>query len=256
MNAVVHRRAQPWLGTLISIEIIGDHEVDRSAACTAAFAAVARVHRAMSVQDTASDVARFNAADTGARVECDAWTLDVLERAERLRRASAGLFDVTLGSAAGPAYRCDVAGRGLEKLTGGARLDLGGIAKGYAVDRAVVALRAAGVRRGRVNAGGDLRVFGASSWPVVVRAGRDASALRIDLMRGAIATSEYRAGVSLFRHDVLVMPRHAGVHAIDATITVAAPTCVLADALTKIVALTGDARHPLVTQAGAQAWLQ
>jgi thiamine biosynthesis lipoprotein len=48
------------------------------------------------------------------------------------------------------------------------RIDLGGIAKGYAVDMAVEVLKAYGVTTGMVNAGGDLRVFGKPQ-PVHVR---------------------------------------------------------------------------------------
>jgi len=48
-------------------------------------------------------------------------------------------------------------------------IDLGGIAKGYAVDRALTALRAAGCRGGLVNAGGDLAVFGHRTHAIVIR---------------------------------------------------------------------------------------
>jgi thiamine biosynthesis lipoprotein len=68
------------------------------------------------------------------------------------------------------------------------RLDLGGIAKGYAVDRALAALRAAGCRRGLVNAGGDLAVFGADGHCVVIRNhGRDSI---VELNNAALATSD------------------------------------------------------------------
>jgi thiamine biosynthesis lipoprotein len=73
-----------------------------------------------------------------------------------------------------------VQGRTIE-LSGGTRLDLGGIAKGYAVDRAAELLAVAGPCL--VNAGGDLAVRG-GSWPVGVLPG-----VTLELTRGAIATT-------------------------------------------------------------------
>ena len=247
----VVRRAQPWLGTLVSIDLAG--EGDRALHATgfaAAFAVIARVHKAMSVHDDASDVARLNAAASGESIDCDPWTIDVLRIASRLHAASDGMFDVALGTAAGAAYRI-VDARTVIKLDGASRLDLGGIAKGYAVDRAVTTLRDRGIRRGLVNAGGDLRAFGSGAWPIIVRGG-----IGLALERGAIASSQYRHGRSPFRDDALVAPSTQAVHPVDRTITVAAPRCVLADALTKIVALSGDASHPLLCRVGGRAWLQ
>jgi len=246
------RRAQPWLGTLVSIEASVDRALPGThAAMATAFAAIARVHAAMSSQCAGSDVARFNAAARGTVVTCDPWTIRVLRIAAELRRASAGLFDVALGSTRGATYRV-VDTRHLLKLDDAARIELGGIAKGFAVDRAVAVLRSHRVRAGLVNAGGDLRGFGSGAWPVQVRGSR----LRLTVQQGAIATSHYRNGRSLYRDDPLVVPDRRDVHAVDRLVTVAAPRCVLADALTKVVALTGDPAHPLLRSIGAQAWLQ
>jgi len=248
MSAAV-RRAQPWLGTLVSIEVdaVG---AQAARACAGAFAAIARVHAAMSLQDAHSDVARFNAASGGASIECDPWTVAVLRIASGLRAASAGLFDVSLGTAGRMAYGI-VGARHVIKLDDTTRIDLGGIAKGYAVDRAVATLRRCGVRRGLVNAGGDLRAFGAGAWPIVVRGGN-----ALALERGAVATSQYRRGRTPYRDDALIAPSAGELHAIDRAVTVAAPRCVFADALTKVVALSGDASHPLLREVGGRAWLQ
>jgi len=246
----VRRRAQPWLGTLVSIDLVVEQDsFDSDRAFARAFAAIARVHESMSAQRPASDVARFNAACRGALVTCDPWTVRVLRIASTLRAASAGLFDVTLGT--GAIYRI-VDPRSVLKLEGKGRLELGGIAKGYAVDRAVAALRAAGVRRGLVNAGGDLRAFGKGAWPVALRGAAGGFALE----RGSIATSQYLQGRSPHHDDALIAPAAAAVHRTDRTITVAAPRCALADAMTKVVALTDDTRHPLLVQIGGQAWLR
>jgi thiamine biosynthesis lipoprotein len=252
MKAPLVRRAQPWLGTIVSIDVVAEGDAQRiTGAFAGAFAAIERVHVSMSRQREGSDVARFNAAQRGEVVVCDAWTIQVLRLAQQLRGASGGLFDVSLGRASQAGYRV-VDTHQVIKLLDECCIDLGGIAKGYAVDRAVMVLRACGVRRGLVNAGGDLRAFGPGAWPIAIRGGLQGIALQC----GAVATSQYRRGRSPFRDDALIAPDTGAVHAIDRTITVAAPRCVFADALTKVVALSGAVHHPLLRELGGQAWLQ
>ena len=117
-------------------------------------------------------------------------------------------------------------------------LDLGGIAKGHAVDRAVAALRAGGARAGRVNAGGDLRVFGTPDWlPLRLRLHDtptvNAAPARDPRRRGRDLADAYRG-----RMAALLDPRRGRLRAYPGSVTVVAPTCALADALTKVVALT------------------
>ena len=238
------RRARPLLGTLVEIGIVIDGEGstwqteggargdDSGAAIDAAFAAIATVERRLSRFTAGSEIFRFNAAAAGERIEIGADTRRVLAAADALRQASDGLFDVSLGSGT-TGWRCDATG--LHKLDEGVRLDLGGIGKGHAVDRGVDALRAAGAQAGWVNAGGDLRVFGATIVPIDLRDEALGGVRRFaTLADGAFATSRLgRAG-------------HASV---------AAPECLWADALTKVVLFSGDASHPLLERFGARAWL-
>jgi thiamine biosynthesis lipoprotein len=67
-------------------------------------------------------------------------------------------------------------------------LDLGGIAKGYAIDRAIEALRAAGCVSGLVNAGGDLRVYGRSEAVLLRRA--DGTCAPLTLTHAALAVTD------------------------------------------------------------------
>src|SRR5882672_11890295 len=131
-NCGTLRRARPLLGTLVDIRIYGAGP-DAPRALERAFAAVERVHRAMSAQESTSDIARLRG---GRWYALDPWTRWVVDRAEEVRIGTDGLFD------------CAACGYALD-----------GIAKGFAVDRAVDALQSAGMRAGVVNAGGDLRVF-------------------------------------------------------------------------------------------------
>jgi thiamine biosynthesis lipoprotein len=139
-------------------------------------------------------------------------------------------------------------------------IDLGGIAKGYAVDLAVESLLRAGVDSGCVNAGGDLRVFGALRMPVAIRSPRDpgAAASVLQLEDCALATS----GSYISSREVDGRTVSALVDARDGTPLVAArsasvcaPRCVLADALAKVVLATGDLHHPALSACEASAYL-
>jgi thiamine biosynthesis lipoprotein len=132
------RRAQPWLGTLVDIALADPGAAAPQAAFDAAFAAIAAIHNAMSPQHPDSDLARFNTAIAGSALPCAARTRNVLQAARTLGEASDGIFDITLGSGGLSAW--SLQGDRLHKHRDGARLDLGGLAKGYAVDAAIAAL--------------------------------------------------------------------------------------------------------------------
>ena len=223
------RRARPLLGTLVEIGVArgtGD-------AVTAGFDAIAAVQARLSRFEPASDIGRFHALAAGERTAIDEHTATVLAAAAELQAQSDGLFDVSIGSAP-RGWRLD--GRWLRKDDPAVRLDLGGIGKGYAVDRAVHALQQRGCIAGWVNAGGDLRAFGDIDVPLVLRDEVTGGVRPFGTLGdGAFATSR--------------LPAY-GAHA-----SVAAPLALWADALTKIVAASGDATHPLLARHGARAWL-
>src|SRR5207248_2966107 len=126
---------------------------------------------------------------------------------------------------------------GVVTLEPGTRLDLGGIAKGYAVDRACDLLFAAGPCL--VNAGGDLAARG-GSWPVGVDGGPT-----LELADGALATSgsdrrRWRRNGEERHH--LIDPRTGTPSRSDLVrVTVAAPNAVEAEVLAKALYLTGAA---------------
>ncbi|HSB25016.1 MAG TPA: FAD:protein FMN transferase, partial [Burkholderiaceae bacterium] len=172
-------------------------------------------------------------------------TARVLAAAQQLFDDSDGVFDVSLGSAPG-GWQLRI--RRLHKLRDGAHLDLGGIGMGHAVDRAVQALQRAGVADGWVNAGGDLHSFGSATVALWLRDEQRGGVVDFGrLQGGAFATSHFgdRARSQLSGPTAPVRSH----------VSVAAPTCLLADALTKVVAVTGDVEHPLMARKGARAWL-
>jgi thiamine biosynthesis lipoprotein len=250
MAEALARRCRPLLGTLVEIA------VPRAAAgaVDAAFAAVAHVHARMSFHEETSDLAHLRRAPAGAAVPVDPETVAVLRLAAALREASGGVFDVSVGArlvAAGFLPRPPSVD--LRRMTGAAAdieilddhrvrcrrpllIDLGGIAKGHAVDRAVETLLAAGVPRGIVNAGGDLRVFGPAAELVHLRGADGALEGALALQDGALASSSNRhlrrrrAGRELSPHW------HGARRAVlaEAAVTVVAPRCAIADAMTKV----------------------
>lgn len=273
------RRLRPLLGTFVEVAAAGDGAADMEAAVEAAFAAIGTVHRLMSFHDEESDVSRLNHCAFEAATGVHRWTFQVLEAALDFHRRSNGLFDIRIAPALQkfgllPYHAGDLAhdaaltaGHGEIELLAGervrfggraTRIDLGGIAKGFAVDRAIDVLRDFGMPSGLVNAGGDLAVFGPRGLMVGVRdPGHPSRVLcQIELRDAAIASSG--ALFNPFRSlDVLgpaVIDPASGepVYAVVGA-TVRASSCLFADALTKIVIVGGSSAAPLLRQFDAGA---
>lgn len=260
------RRCRPLLGTFVEITA----PLDCAAVIDRAFDAIARVHACMSYHERDSDLTALRRSPAGQIVTVNPWTVTVLRQAKRLYDRSGGLFDVAIGG--------DLAVLGylpVDDAVGGAPLtgttadieivddshvrcrramliDLGGIAKGFAVDCAIDALSAAGVERGSVNAGGDLRVIGDE---IVALRGLDNTIEgAIEVTDAALASSSSRWRGRHFRAGN--MAPHLGIDRKplreERTVTVIAPDCMIADAMTKIaLADHGLAEAMLVEFGGA-----
>src|SRR5271166_5218789 len=90
------RRARPLLGTFVEITAAGAPRPVMEEAVEAAFAAIAKVHQLMSLQEPESDLCRLNHEASASPVEVDPWTFEVLQAALDLQRRSEGLFDVAV----------------------------------------------------------------------------------------------------------------------------------------------------------------
>jgi FAD:protein FMN transferase len=258
------RRARPLLGTFVEIEAAGAARSAIDAAIDAAFEAVAKVHRLMSFHAPDSDVSRLN-REAGIRpVGVDAWTFWVLEAAVEMHRRSNGIFDIavaptlqTMGLL--PVLNDDAAivtaarsfdtvelleGKTVRFRNAAVRIDLGGIAKGFAVDRALQVLRSFGVASGLVNAGGDLAAFGAEPQTIHIRHPRDPRRLigSIEVTDEALASTARRfdpfQSAETTASAIIDPGTGKPAHSIDGA-TVRARSCMVADALTKIVMIAG-----------------
>lgn len=241
------RRCRPLLGTFVEIE------AESTGAIEAAFEAVARIHRLMSAHEADSELSRLNrsAGTRAARLSQD--TRIVLERALFWAKHSNGVFDpVAAGHAAvkrgdiplhggqpatDPAadYQALILKGNRARLDRPACIDLGGIAKGHAVDAAIAALRASGMTDGLVNAGGDLFAFGRERRVDVPDPANGTARLTFTLRDRALATSAAPRG------DAGMSFAHLPGRCADyVSVTVEAARAIDADALTKIA----FARHP------------
>lgn len=261
------RRSVPVMGTIAEIAVVHDDEAYAHKAIDAAVAELRWVDRTMTRFNDESDVGRANLAAVQEVVPVTTETALVLEESLKWAEVSGGRFDPCLAGAvvlwdvanrdAPPSDR-DVrryAGRGLYRALEVERrgpvaavtlhqeemgIDLGGVAKGYGVDRAVEALRSWGIRNALVNAGGDLYAMGSSEdndpWKVGIRSPVDPSKLAgtIELQDRAVATSgdyeQYFEHRGRRYHHLLDPesgePRASLVH----SVTVAAESCMVADA--------------------------
>lgn len=237
------RRARPVLGTLVDIGVPAGEE----AALLAAFEVMQQVQQRMSVFEPDSDLSRSHAADVGEPVAVHAWTAEVLQFAQAMQQQSAGLFDVALGSGVWQLDWQDEQAF-LIRHQATTRIDLGGLAKGWAVDKAVEAALAHGTQAVWVNAGGDLRVQGLTL-PLVLR-DECSGGVRpwAELQDGAMATSDFREGARSH-----LCGQGTALH-----LSVLAPRCAWADALTKVLAqcrtLDQGLAQDLLQHYQAQAW--
>lgn len=248
------------------------------AAFAAVFAEFERLEALLSVWRPGSDVLRLNAAAVGVPVPVDADTRAVLQAAERASTWTDGAFDVTFGaltdvwkfdhdqdgrvpSAAEIAVRLPRIdhravvvddGRGTATITrAGTRVHLGGIGKGFAVDKAVAILRGAGLANFMVQAGGDLYaagVAGDTPWRLGIQDPRGAggtSFATVELSDATFSTSgDYeryfeRDGV---RYHHILDPRTGQPARGTRSVTIVAREATWADGLSKGVFILGPER--------------
>ncbi len=266
------RREQVLMGTTVSISIAGVRAARANEAADLAFREIRRIEGLMSTYLPDSEVSRINRSAGQEWTRVDPEVLSVIREALHISRISGGAFDISykpLGSVwrfepgSRPPdpptvsgllplvdYRkilIDRKGRVLLKRKGMA-IGLGGIAKGYAVDRAAALLRRQGIRNAIINAGGDLLVFGRRSpknvWTIGIQDPRDPTGVlgELHLTKGAVATSGDYERFYIYRgvryHHIL-NPRTGFPARGVRSVTITAPSAMQADALATAVFVLG-----------------
>ena len=262
------------MGTLVSIVAVAGSEGAGTGAISFAFAELERIDGLMSDYKADSELSVVNREGFDRAVEVGGELFYVLAKSVEYSEISDGAFDVTVGPVVDLWRKAGAEGRkpsaeelsraqektGYKKLlldrknktvrfaVEGMRIDLGGIAKGYAIDRAVEAMKAAGAVGGLVDVGGDIRCFGRPakkpSWVIGLQ-NPDVEGdilLTLGLVNMSVATSgDYRRFVVIdgekFGH---IMNPVSGSSARDfASVSVLAPSALDADALATTVSVIG-----------------
>jgi thiamine biosynthesis lipoprotein len=264
-------RCKPLLGTFVEIRV--EDQSPPLKALDEAFLAIEQVQSLMGFHHPDSELSQINARSSLEPVRIHPWTAEVLGIAKEVCLQSEGVFNCGVGHRLVEAGLLpkhfnlnDYSFGGIEDLqfiepflvqsSLPLCLDLGGIAKGYAVDKAVEALLANGVQVGSVNAGGDIRVFGNHSQDIQIRnPSKPHELIQIGSMTvGAIATSSlYFANRNTSSKSFMVNPLNQKHIEFSDSYSVVASRCVYADALTKVVSISGNAHHPSLSYFSAQA---
>ena len=231
-------RLRPAMGTWVAVEAAAATEAGAVAAVESAFAAIAVAERLFHPHRQGSDLQRINSAPVQTRVPIEASTWRLLQLSQRIYGLTGGTFDPCLPAKRGrlcdlrlsPANDRSAWALSLAPLA----LDLGGIAKGYAIDCAIDALRAGGSSSGLVNAGGDLRVYGRCAGVLLRHA--DGRCTPVALTDEALAVSHLDAQRRPAEHQGYYC-RIGSPRAPARFAAVVAVKAALADALTKCVLL-------------------
>lgn len=206
------------MGTRVSVELWHENEAQGQALVQQVLAEYRRIDASMSTYKADSEISAINQTAASGPVATGEELFNLISRSVELSMLSAGAFDITYESVgylydfrarrrpsqteiddrlAAIDYRhivLDPAARTVAFALPEVRINLGGIAKGYAVARGAALLQAAGVTHALLNAGGDTRVVGdrrGQPWIVGIRHPRAANQVvtRLPLVDEAISTS-------------------------------------------------------------------
>lgn len=262
------RRAQPLLGTLVEIGLRGGE----AAIFEAAFAQIRQVQARMSAHSAESDLAAIARLAHHRAIAVDATTAEVIRHSLEWAEASQGAFDpvqagVALVHGGRRPWFCDelpdrlatwrdlsITGL-LVRSTRRLALDLGGVAKGYAVDLAAETIAKHG-GSGVVNAGGDLRFIGEEPRTAFVRSPDSRSGLFEipQIPRPALATTgSYEFSEGGGNLDLIDSRSHQAP-ATGISISVFSESCMQADAMTKVLLNLPEAKaSAILRQYGCSA---
>ena len=268
------QREQVAMGTAITVQLWADDRTRGAAAMAAVMAEMQRIDRCYSPHRDGSELSLVNAAAANGPVRISDELFQLVARAQEFSRLTGGAFDITYASA-GALYdyregrlpddislaravqaigwrhlQLDPMTPALHFTRPGVRIDLGGFAKGHAVDRCIALLLRHGIRHAIVSAGGDSRVLGdrrGRPWTIAIRDPRcpEGVVALLPLQDVAVSTSgDYerffvRDGV---RHHHLLDPRTGRSPLHVRSVTVVAPDGLTAEALGKAVFVLGVER--------------
>jgi thiamine biosynthesis lipoprotein len=275
---------QVVMGTFARVVAVADDSDTGRKCIQAALAEIRKVDELMSDYKSDSEISRVNRDGAERAVRLSESTYEVLQRSIEFSKLTDGAFDVTVGplvdlfraaekKAVAPSeeqiaqarsktgfekLKLDDQNRTVQLLADGMRLDLGGIAKGYAVDKAIEAVQRCGAIGAMVDIGGDIRCFGAppegrEHWLIGLQDPNAATggmggaqlALTLKVTDAAVATSgDYQQFVLIEgKRRSHIMNRKTGTSAEGlSSVTIIAENATDADALATAVSVMGSKR--------------
>lgn len=268
------------MGTFTSMTVVAPSQAEAEAGIKAALEAQRKVDRLMSYQRTDSELARINSHASDHPVEIAPDTMAVLAAGQRISQTTDGAFDMSVAplmdlwqqaaEANTPPTQTQIEeARAKVDYTQivldpnamtvsfarpGMKIDLGGIAKGYAIDLSILALKAHGAVGAMVDIGGDICCFGhppkgRSGWRIALQDPRTANnpmadqyRLILDFTDRAVTTSGHYYRFELVGSERIshIIDTHQGTGAKRlASVTILASTAMTADALATAVSVMG-----------------
>jgi len=219
-GARLYRQAQVMLDTLVEMTVASQNEQEAHTAMAAAYEEIGRIEALLSKYRNDSQISKINQhAGEEAIVRVDREIVEIVQRSLQYADLTGGVFDITIGPVvdlwgigtdhehvpenaelqhvlSSVGYKnIEIQGEtGIRLREPQMALDLGGIAKGYSIDRAIEVLRRHKITSALVNAGGDIRCIGTkpdgSPWRVGIQHPRKSSIIGVvPLQDAAVATS-------------------------------------------------------------------
>lgn len=271
------QREQQAMGGAVTVQLWADDRSQGAAAMAAVVAEMQRIERTLHPRRADSELAIANAAAAERSVVVGEEVFGLLSRAQALARLTHGAFDACCGGllalydAAGSApdelalaravqaggwrqVKLDPAASSVRYLRPGLRLELGGLLRGYAVDRSVALLQRQGIRHAIVSAGSDSRLLGdrrGQPWTVALRepgqpGQADAALALLPLQDSALSTA---ARSPAGRRPGVLDPRSGRPPAAGLrSASVVAPNGLSASALAKALLVLGAERALALVQ--------
>lgn len=261
------------MGTYVTVWFWTDKEAEAAKAAESVFAEMKRLDQEMTTWTETSEVSKVNAAAGKAPVAVSDETFAVIERAQDIAKKSNGVFDISVGAFKGLwKFDEDMDGTLPEpaevkkrlKLIGykdvvldkkkktvflkrkGMSITLGGIAKGYAVDKCVALLHKAGFDDFMLQAGGDMYVSGKKGtepWVVGIRDPRGTDLFAgMPIENHSFSTSgDYERGFVKegVRYHHILDPRTGFPAHASRSVTIRAADAFTADAWSKVMFIYG-----------------
>jgi len=218
--SVIAKRAQMHMGTLVTVTAVASDKQAGDRAIQTAFDEIKRLEQLLSTWRSDSELSQVNAEAGRRSVLVSRETLEVVVRSLEMAQLTRGKFNIALGPAIEAwsvterqhipderalerlkslvdwtSIQIDTKARTIYLPHKGMRIDVGGIGKGYAADRAVEVMKRAGAKGGVVALSGDIKAFGVlperTGFPVGIRHPREEESLIgiIDLQDEAISTA-------------------------------------------------------------------